>query len=155
MSDGPSEGQYQAGQADPPAPEEGPKPGTIGALAAHIRQHGLIDLSCALTLLQVDTQEEPELAAAYKACWKALKPYSDRETQKLQEIVEAYGPEGILNAPVSLQGVAWKRVRWSGTPVLFGWRVRLGRHTTAEEKKWLHASGFDFSGGWWGRRDEA
>lgn len=150
-------GEYEEGRADPPAPDGAPKPGTIGELAANIKAQGLIGLSCALTLLQVDYQDFPELAAAYKACWRALKPYSDAEMRKLQQIVEAQGPDGVGDAPVSLQEAAWKRVRWSGNPPysepLFGWRTRLGRHTTADEKKWLHAQGFEFSGGWWGRPD--
>lgn len=146
-----------------PAPvlNEAPKRGTIGELAAVMRRFDLVSLSCALTLLQGDEGVEPDIAAAYKACWQALKPHAEKQTAALQALVEAHGPPSIDSAVASLQSAAWKRVRWSGNPkhptdskVIYGWRVRLGRHTTMDERAWLHGHGFEFSGGWWGRPDE-
>lgn len=60
--------------------------------------------------------------------------------------------------PDSLAREVFKRVKWSGnpqhSPIVMGWTVRLGRYTTADEKRWFAANGFKFSGGKWGRPDD-
>lgn len=41
-----------------------------------------------------------------------------------------------------------------GCPLYRGWRFRLVRHTSDDERKWLRERGWRFRGGWWGRRDD-
>lgn len=51
----------------------------------------------------------------------------------------------------------FKRRLFSGNPPhaphVYGWIIRLHRYTTDIEKAWLHAHGYEFSGGKWCRAD--
>ncbi|HAA04356.1 MAG TPA: hypothetical protein DCE18_13485 [Syntrophobacteraceae bacterium] len=62
------------------------------------------------------------------------------------------------DTPVSLRdNDNWRRIKWEGNPtfapIVWGWRIKLYRPTTPEEKAWFHAHGFHFGGGRWHRRD--
>lgn len=41
-----------------------------------------------------------------------------------------------------------------GCPILFCWKFKLVRHTSADERAWLKARGWRFSGGRWFRPDD-
>lgn len=60
--------------------------------------------------------------------------------------------------PDSLLGEKFKRVLWSGnpphSPYVHGWVMKLGRLTSAVEKKWFKDNGFRFGRGAWGRPDD-
>lgn len=148
-----SEGDYQAGLADPPPPEEPAKPGTIGELVETIRRFSLLDLRVALTCAWTQATDG-RYAEAYKAAGAALEPFVREEMSHLEALVDAQGPDELADAPETLHKKNWQRRRWSGkhfaTPV-FGWRVSLNRAATPEEKAWFHRHGYTYVGGRWGR----
>lgn len=64
-------------------------------------------------------------------------------------------PESLMLAPSERWGWAY-RPFWGNpphSPYVYGWVLRLERHTTPAEKTWLKSHGFSFSGGKWTRCD--
>lgn len=61
-------------------------------------------------------------------------------------------PETIVRDTLWLRHVVW-----SGNPphapYAYGWLFKLDRYTTPEERAWLKAHGWRFSGGKWGKPD--
>ena len=41
-----------------------------------------------------------------------------------------------------------------GCPLVYGWIFRLRRYTTSDERAWLKANGWGFSGGKWIKPDD-
>lgn len=71
-----SEGEYQAGQVDPPAPEEQ----TVGELTAAIRSSSVVGLKSAFMCAELD-ESDPARAMLYKACWMFLGPHARAEVE--------------------------------------------------------------------------
>lgn len=69
-----SEGAYQAGLVDPPAPEEQ----TIGELSTAIRTSSVVALKSAFMVAELD-ERDPARAALHKACWMFLGPHARAE----------------------------------------------------------------------------
>jgi hypothetical protein len=70
-----SEGEYQAGLDDPPAPEEQ----TIAELSTAIRTSSMVALESAFMIAELD-ENDVARAVVYKACRMFLGPHAKAET---------------------------------------------------------------------------
>ena len=65
-----------------------------------------------------------------------------------------------MRAPATLIEAGFKRRIFSGNPhaqnapYRYGWIIRLGGPVRADEKRWLVAHGYSYSGGKWCRADD-
>ena len=91
-----------------------------------------------------------ECAAAANGAYDRVDAEGDAAFRRAleQEIEE-------LSPPATLAG--FRRCPFRGnppfSPLVYGWVLRLDRRTTRDERAWLKATGFIFSGGTWQRED--